>query len=221
MAKPAETTVFTHIARRIPNWKPKVILDIGANVGQSALAFATACPEALVHSFEPVPSAFRKLHANTRHLDNVMTHPIGLGREGAILRMSDGKISTQNRILDSGDLSGVEVTIHKGADVISRLGLTEISFAKIDTEGHDLDVLHGLEPVLDQIDFIQVEAGMNSYNKTHVPYQTLSEYMEAHHFLLFYIFEQILEFKKDGRPVLRRANPVFINARLVDLEGIS
>jgi FkbM family methyltransferase len=221
-AKVIETPEFTVIARRIAGWNPSVILDVGANVGQSAVAFAKAYPQAMVHSFEPFPASYRKLLANTRGYDNIMAHQIGLGAEPALVQMSDGAVSTQNRILaDAQGDDGIEVAIHQGAAVLDRLGLAQVSYLKIDTEGHDLEVLKGFAPALNRIDFIQVEAGMNRYNQTHVPFAQLCDFMQEHGFLLFYIFEQILEFKKGGRPVLRRANPLFINPRLVDLEGIA
>ena len=219
--KAVETTEFTVISRRIKGWTPSVILDVGANVGQSALGFIKAYPQAMVHCFEPFPASYRKLLANTRGHDSIMAHQIGLGAKPALLQMSDSAISTQNRVLSDHDPeTGIEVAIHQGAAVLKWLGLEHVSYLKIDTEGHDLEVLQGFAPSLGCIDFIQVEAGMNRYNTTHVPYQRLADFMNDHGFLLFYIFEQILEFKKAGRPVLRRANPVFINARLVDLEGI-
>ena len=221
-AKAVETPEFTVIARRLKGWQPSVILDVGANIGQSALGFIKAYPQAVVHCFEPFPDSYRKLLANTRRHDTIMAHQIGLGAQAGLVRMSDGAISTQNRILSgSAAEAGIEVAIHQGAAVLDRLGLKHVSFLKIDTEGHDLEVLAGFEPVLDRIDFIQVEAGMNVYNKTHVPFDQLFSFMTAQGFLLFYIFEQILEFKKGGRPVLRRANPLFINPRLVDLDGIA
>jgi FkbM family methyltransferase len=223
MPKPVQTAEFTLIGRRIPNWTPSVILDVGANVGQSALGFAKAFPKAQVHSFEPFPASFRKLLANTRHLENITAHRFGLGRSDAILQMSDGEISTQNRLIGPGDFAEntVEVDIFAGAALLDRLGITEVSYLKIDTEGHDLEVLQGLAPALPRIDFIQLEAGMNAYNKTHVAFAALADFMAAHDFLLFHIFEQVFEFKQGGRPVLRRANPVFIHARLVDLHGIN
>lgn len=221
-AKAVETPEFTVIARRLKGWQPSVILDVGANIGQSALAYIKAYPQAVVHCFEPFPASYRKLRANTRLHDMITTHQIGLGAQAGLVRMSDGAISTQNRILQgSAAEAGLEVAIHTGAAVMERLGLKHVSFLKIDTEGHDLEVLEGFAPVLDRIDFIQVEAGMNAYNKTHVPFDLLCTFMTTRGFLLFYIFEQILEFKKGGRPVLRRANPLFINPRLVDLDGIA
>jgi FkbM family methyltransferase len=221
MPKPVKTTEFTLIGRRLPQWKPCVILDVGANVGQSALGFAAAFPKAAVHSFEPFPASYRQLLANTRHLENVTAHRFGLGRADAVMQMTDSEISTQNHLQVEAGAETVAVDIRAGAALLDLLGIPEVSYLKIDTEGHDLEVLQGLIPALPRIDFVQVEAGMNAYNKTHVPFAALAAFMAAHNFLLFHISEQVFEFKLGGRPVLRRANPVFINARLVDLDGIS
>ena len=222
MAKPVNTTEFNLIRRRLPHWRARVILDVGANVGQSALGFAAALPEAIIHSFEPFPDSFRKLALNTAHLPNVMTHKLGLGSADAVMLMSVGPNSTKNYLISAADpaLTTVEVEIRQGAALLDALAIPNVSYLKIDTEGHDLDVLMGLKTALRRIDFIQVEAGMNPYNKTHVPYALLADFMFENNFLLFHFFEQAFEFKKGGRPVLRRTNPLFINANLVDLKGI-
>ena len=39
----------------------RCIFDVGANIGQSATAFAMTFPNATVHSFEPFPAAFHQL----------------------------------------------------------------------------------------------------------------------------------------------------------------
>lgn len=222
MPKPVKTTEFNFIRRRLPQWQARVILDVGANVGQSALGFAAALPDAIIHSFEPFPDSYRKLALNTAHLPNVMTHKLGLGRQDAVKLMSVGPNSTKNHIIDQADNSQitVDVEIRHGAALLDALAIPHVSYLKIDTEGHDLDVLIGLKTALPRVDFIQVEAGMNPYNKTHAPYQLLADFMFENNFLLFHFFEQAFEFKKGGRPVLRRTNPLFINAALVDLKGI-
>ncbi|MGV8951437.1 MAG: FkbM family methyltransferase [Cypionkella sp.] len=222
MPKPIQTFEFTLIGRRIPGWSPSVLLDVGANVGQSALGFAAAFPKATIHSFEPFPDTYRILLANTDHLENVFAHRFGLGRADSVMQMTESEFSTQNHLLrfDSEVENTIDVDIRQGAGLLDKLGIDHVSYLKIDTEGHDLEVLGGLVTALPRIDFIQVEAGMNAYNKTHVPFQVLATFMQTNDFLLFHIFEQVFEFKLSGRPVLRRANPVFINARLVDLAGI-
>ena len=42
---------------------PRVILDVGANEGQTTEQFISAFPSAMVHSFEPFEPSFRKLSA--------------------------------------------------------------------------------------------------------------------------------------------------------------
>ncbi|GAB4073253.1 hypothetical protein GCM10028812_53370 [Ancylobacter sonchi] len=50
--------LFLDIIRALPGWDPTRIFDVGANSGQSASSYAIAFPEALIHSFEPVPETY-------------------------------------------------------------------------------------------------------------------------------------------------------------------
>lgn len=210
------------IRRRVPNWQASVVFDVGANIGQSARSFARLWPTAKIHSFEPVPATFARLAETTRDMSNVTAHNLGLGRASGMAEMTDLAQSVQNRIVapDEG-LPTQTVQIQSGAAFCKAHGIKRISYLKIDTEGHDLEVLKGFGGMFKRIDFVQVEAGMNPHNKTHVPYGLLSGFLMKRGFLLFHIFDQVMEFKQCGRPVLRRCNPVFINARLVDLTGIT
>lgn len=230
-AKPAETEkqrrvpeVFSRIRRRISRWKPEVIFDVGANAGQSAQQYSTVFPNAVIHSFEPVPATYARLVKNTRNLPKVTAHNWALGSTEGTARMAMAGFSTDNTIRAATDEvaeTDVEVTLRRGDKVLAALGIDRVSFLKIDTEGHDLEVLAGFGDALSKIDFVQVEAGMNAYNTTHRPFQEFVDYLIPRDFLLFFIGDQKLEFKLGGRPVLRRANPVFIASRLVDLDGLS
>ena len=159
-----------------------------------------------------------------RDLPRVSAHNLALGRSSGTAEMTDLAQSVQNRIITEPGAEGrptQTVQIQRGADFCQANGIKRISYLKIDTEGHDLDVLRGFTGMFKRIDFVQVEAGMNPHNKTHVPYAQLSDFLTRRGFCLFYIFDQVMEFKQGGRPVLRRCNPVFIIARLVDLTGIA
>jgi FkbM family methyltransferase len=57
--------------------KGDVVLDVGANVGVSAVFFAAECG-AVVHSFEPVPPIFEILCENIRPFPNCFAHNVGL-----------------------------------------------------------------------------------------------------------------------------------------------
>lgn len=219
--RPAPANPAQLIARRLPKWRAATVFDVGANIGQSAREFASAWPEAKILSFEPVPSSFAKLCETARSLPQVTPHNLGFGRHSGTAEMTNMPHSVQNRIVAPGDDTPTQtVQILRGEAFCTDHGIRRISYLKIDTEGHDLEVLKGFGRMLKRVDFVQVEAGMNPYNKTHVPFEALTSFLTKRGFLLFHIFEQMMEFKKGGRPALRRCNPVYINAGLVDLEGI-
>ncbi len=95
--------------------------------------------------------------------------------------------------------------------------INHISYLKIDTEGGDLNVLKGGEKLLaeQRIDFVEVEAGMNAYNKRHVPFETLKSYLEAKNYFLFGIYEQVQEWPTQHTH-LRRVNSVFMSRTMID-----
>lgn len=215
---------FRDIAARLPDWRPTTIFDVGANRGQSALAYAAAFPDVPIHSFEPIPATFDALCAATASCANVTAYRIALGKAPGVARMAQGPSSVSSRVVAGEAVlrePAVEVEMETGAAFAARHGIGAISFLKIDTEGSDYDVLIGFVPMMERIDFIQVEAAMNPYNRTHVAYRLLEDFLLHQGFYLFKFYEQVLEFKRGGRPVLRRTNPVFINGSLVDLKGIS
>lgn len=219
--RPAPANPAQFIARRKPDWRCETVFDVGANVGQSAREFSRLWPGAKIHSFEPVPASFAKLAEAARDLPQVTAHNIGLGRHSGTAEMTKLANSVQNKIVAPTETIPTQtVQILRGEDFCDSHGMRRISYLKIDTEGHDLEVLKGFGRILKRVDFVQVEAGMNAYNKTHVPFEALTTFLTKRGFLLFHIFDQVMEFKLGGRPTLRRCNPVYINAGLVDLGGI-
>jgi FkbM family methyltransferase len=221
--RPRSVPEFRDIAAALPGWRPGCIFDVGANGGQSATAYAGHFPDAAIHAFEPVPEAFALLRRAAASHPNITAHQLALSSAPGLATMAARGSSTRNRILPGGAPAGgdtIAVRAAPGHLVAQELGCADIGFLKIDTEGHDLDVLIGFAPLLPRIDFVEVEAAMNPYNQTHVPFRILEDFLRHAGFLLFRLYEQRLEFHKGGRPVLRRANPVFIHQRLADTTGI-
>ena len=214
---------FDLILRYLPGWNPAVIFDVGANVGQSAKAYARRFPGATIHSFEPSPQTFQDLCQTVVRFPNVVPHCLALGRTDATLALTQGRRSAMNRLLPDGTAQSegaVQVEVRTGAGLMRLLGVEQVDFLKIDTEGHDLEVLHGFLPMLDRVDFIQVEAGMNPYNETHAPFAKLDAFLKDAGFGLAHFFEQKMEWKRGGQPILRRTNPLYVNGRDLDLRGI-
>ncbi|WP_165585464.1 FkbM family methyltransferase [Roseococcus sp. SYP-B2431] len=240
--------VIRDISARVPGYDVRTILDVGANLGQSCLPLAEALPRARIYAFEPAARSFARLQAAVAVHPNVEPLNLALGARTESAAMTAGGTSVTNRLILPAPAQrpslaqalgrmpggpppepeaprrerrqGVEVVA--GADFCRDRGIDHVSFLKIDTEGHDLEVVRGFGPFLQIVDFVQVEAATNPYNETHVPLRDFQTVLDQAGFYLFRIYGEAFEFKGGGRPVSRRCNPVFIHRRLVgEMEGIS
>jgi FkbM family methyltransferase len=210
--------LFKDIAERLPAYAPSVIFDVGANVGATVLTLARRFPEARIFAFEPVASTFARLRRATEPLANVTPVQTAFGSRPTRGTMTAVPEGVGNRLVQEPattrqPLEEIEVST---AELFCRAnGLSHISLLKIDTEGHDLEVIRGLGSLLESVDFIQAEVSMNPYNRAHASFTDIFNHMIANGFLLFKIYNQMMEFQLGGRPALRRADPVFINRKLV------
>jgi FkbM family methyltransferase len=141
-----------------------LIVDIGANAGQSALEFASLHPDARIVSFEPNPDSAADLSLVARVLGNRFAwHPYGLSeQEGeAVLRMPVvGRTPVPGEASLEGDVladAGLEERIGRLSRVIQyRVVLrTFDSFAltpalvKLDVQGHEVPVLKGMRRTIE------------------------------------------------------------------------
>jgi FkbM family methyltransferase len=187
--------------------EPKVIFDVGANVGQSARKYLKEFAKAQVYSFEPVAQNYAELVAN---LSSARFKPVNLAlgaqRTKARMDITSGR-SDMFQISEAGT-EPVEVS------TIDDYWGEPIDFLKIDTEGYDLEVLKGAERALREkrVGAVQVEAGMNPMNQRHVPFETFKIFFEERDYMLFAFYDQVEEFFT-GEMHLRRTNPVFIPRR--------
>lgn len=214
--QPKPSRTFAEIQARVSGFTFKTILDVGANIGQSAISYSISTEDCDIYSFEPIKKTYEELLKNTAGYPRVKAHNFGLGERSDTLRaLSDGT-SASNRIVhaESEGQSYEDVSVVPGELFCRDNGIDHVSFLKIDTEGHDMSVLRGFDEFLRNIDFIQVEASLNPQNTLHVPYRELEDYVRARGFLIFKIYGQTFEFHGGGRPYARRGDFVFINEKL-------
>jgi FkbM family methyltransferase len=206
------------IARRLPAERVDTIFDVGANVGQSSREFISAFPNATIYSFEPSPETFAKLLEGIPTCERFLPHNMGLSSRQAMLRFDTRRQNDMHRIgpnQEDETLPLVEVTTLSAFCKSSNVG--KIDYLKIDTEGHDLEVLRGAQDMLaaGAIALAQAECSVNRDNKYHVPFSELHSYMENLNYRLFGIYEQTHEWTK-GKPILRRVNVVYASQQVVE-----
>jgi len=127
-------------------------IDVGANVGHYTCSMAKYVgASGRVLAFEPVPTSFALLAANVRAsgMHNVTLFNLALSSEAAVSAMTIPRYTDsgvrnyyQARISGEGDFPVLCLRL----DAIPILG--KVTLVKIDAEGHDLQVLIGMEGLL-------------------------------------------------------------------------
>ena len=131
----------------------EVILDVGANIGCTALLFGELSK--VVYAFEPSPTTFALLEKNISRsgLKNVFSLNMGLGAEPgestltfAPSNRSGGFVS--NKIQASAGHIVEKIVIRQMDEVLKSLSVSWVDFIKIDVEGFEGHVLRGAKQTL-------------------------------------------------------------------------
>ncbi len=135
------------------NMDPKVILDIGGNIGVATIFFSRLFPNAKIHTFEPVPDNLVLLRKNVATLPNVTVHPVALGKEDASAEIfwseedsNLGGFSLFGKNANTG--KSVTIDVRRSATYLAQHGITGADLIKIDTEGAEFDILTSLDEAM-------------------------------------------------------------------------
>ena len=201
------------------------IFDVGANVGSTTNSFLVDYPGAHIWAFEPSRKLYSVLANGLSQCKRVTCEQMAVGSsvgEATLLHTQD---TTMFHIATSGgsplgndtaaDSEAVEMTT---LDLYCRQrSINTIDFLKIDTEGHDLEVLRGAASMLTQgtIGCVQCECGLNPENAFHRPLEEVKNFIESYGYRMFGLYEQVHEWPTN-EPHLRRANVVFASPHVID-----
>jgi FkbM family methyltransferase len=138
----------------------KTIVDVGANVGASAVYFSIHHPKARLLAFEPTAAAYALLASNTSDLQQVKTFPFGLFDRDRQATLHHGSHdSVQNSIGQSDQQTqGTEtIQLRETAAVFRELKLDTIDILKLDTEGCEVPILLSMYRWIPKTGVIYVE----------------------------------------------------------------
>lgn len=147
---------------------PRTVLDVGANVGQFAVASANLLPNARVHSFEPEPKSVARLRKNVSGLENVTVYPFALGDcegEAALHVYSESQMSSilplagRDAYPDAQELYEAKVKVSTLDLVFADVELQPPVLLKLDVQGYEAQTIRGGAKTLECIDYIVLEAG--------------------------------------------------------------
>ncbi|MEO6259383.1 MAG: FkbM family methyltransferase [Thermoanaerobaculia bacterium] len=134
----------------------KTIIDAGANIGLSAIFFATRFPEATIVAIEPESANFDLLQRNTHPYPKIIPLRAALWSEDMTLGLTNpgdhvdsyryGAAATQDQV------AALSVP-----SLLKRFGLELVDVMKIDIEGAEAQVFAGAPPWVGQVGMFIIE----------------------------------------------------------------
>ncbi|WP_050931361.1 FkbM family methyltransferase [Aestuariivita boseongensis] len=123
-----------------------VCLDIGANIGNHACYFENHFDRVI--AFEPNPMVYHVLCANTLG-HKVEAVQLGLSdKQGELWFKQNAQNLGASSVCDREEDADSKIKVMPLDEYVAQNGLTNISFMKIDVEGHELYMLRGAEQTL-------------------------------------------------------------------------
>jgi FkbM family methyltransferase len=142
---------YVLIPAELPPLQPRVIYDIGANIGMASLYFADRYPDARFYAFEPVPANFELCQLNYRNLARGEVFPWAVGSQSAAAAFSfsendlrGGRLQGVGNPPAAGAEKQIQVPVFSIADLVARKQLDPPDLVKLDVEGAELEVLKGM-----------------------------------------------------------------------------
>lgn len=150
-----------------PDWKtaaigdilrlrPGMLIDVGANVGQTLLDFLSAPVHSTYVGFEPNPVCHGHLSKfiSTNRLDRCLVVPAALGERNGIAQLYsyggdvDSGATTVSGLRPRLKSMGASIAMLRLDDIVQDLPDSDIALVKIDVEGGELAVLRGMEKTI-------------------------------------------------------------------------
>lgn len=190
---------FVRILLELKMLLPKVdnIFDIGAASGNFVLGAHFVFPEAKIFAFEPLPEKaeiLRKIFKDKKIAGEVYNLALASSRgESAFMRMKYSNLSSIyepdrdliNLFGDRANYEKIKVTTER-FDSIFELDASDVSFAKIDVQGYELEVLKGMGGELSKIQGVMLEVNFDRFYIGQPSFVELIEYLYMYGFKRFY-----------------------------------
>lgn len=168
---------------------PRTVIDVGANIGQFAIASAKLFPYVRVHSFEPVPECVGELRKNVSGLD-VAVYPLVLGeKEGSVsFHVNAHSHSSSALPLTSSHREAfpeareertIEVEVSTLDRVFEGVEFEHPVLIKLDVQGYEERVLRGGKETLKRADYVVLEASFKPMYEGEKTFMDLARMMES------------------------------------------
>ena len=192
-----------------------VMLDVGANKGQTIDILKLYFPKGNIHAFEPGKKSFKQLSEKYAS-DNISLNHVAVSSSNGVAKFFDypkSDLSSLNKLTSNQSADSEPETYEVPTLPLDQyceeknIGL--IHLFKTDTQGHEMDVLKGFERTLteNKVFLAFVEINFKSQYENEPPYLELWGRMDSLGFKIFRLYHA----RYDDNGQLLWADALFIN----------
>lgn len=127
-------------------YEPRVIFDLGAHCGDTALYYNARYPDATIVAVEPAPDNFKRLQQNTAGIQNIVTINAAVGAVDGTVVLHLGEADFGHSYIQRSDEStSVEVSQYTIQTLCNMAGVSSIDLCKFDIEGAEFPLLESID----------------------------------------------------------------------------
>lgn len=204
--------IFEDIKSHFSEKNNLVIFDVGAYRGNSLFSFKKIFPDSFIYSFEPSIENFLKLRENSKNLTKYKIFNMGISNIDEIKKFNNNSWSETSSFVDLNKHGskkfydkrfkylGINET--KNISLIEsisidtffqRENISNVDILKIDTQGHEKNVLIGAKKSLKEskIKAIMIEIILDDYYENHLNISDIENLIVKEGFYLYGIYDII------------------------------
>lgn len=200
-----------------------VIFDVGAYIGQVTSIYKNTFPGAVIHSFEPLPESFEKLHQLCKD-KSINAYNTALSDKEGVATFQINTDPTCNSFFprpesgmryyskQSRNIREIQVQTTTLDGFCERSGIPAIDILKLDVEGAEINVLKGAIKKLGkkQIKLIYSEVMFVPHYQGGCLFHEVSGFLNQYGYSLFNLYN----LKRAHNGQLRWANAIFLSPQM-------
>lgn len=194
--------------------RPMVIIDAGANIGQTCIHLSKWFPEATIYSFEPVLATYERLRKNTRSYPKIRCIHAALGEtetRAQITLIQNSELNSLNaepmlNALVTGASEIVQVTTLRQFMASNKIDAIDI--LKMDVQGYELPLLRGAGDIAN-IGCIFAEVGLQDDGRADLtPFSELHAYLRSREFFFSGLYDAFRHW--DAKMLVSFGNALYV-----------
>ncbi len=217
--------VYSDQINLLKNREVRVIFDIGANIGQTAMKYQKIFETSIIYCFEPFGESFLVLSETFKNIDFVKPYKLAVNNQTGTKRFYFNKTSFTNSLLrvanDSSKYVDTNLTDNVGClyvetikldDFCNNENINQIQILKMDIQGTELMALKGAPHLLKNhfIDLIYTEVLFAHLYQGQAYFFDLCEFLAQYGYILYGLYN--LNYGKNS--VLAWGDAIFISPKI-------